>query len=432
MKIQIVSRHFPFGVSSGSGVYLMNFVRYLQQLGLEIECILLNSSFVSKGIFIIPYEVENLTFVFKDNLRVGRVLLRYSSWLEWLNIAPWLVYELLPNNKLKSIYRFAKKSLHQVYGHVDTSKKVHLQVEADALPTLEEISFAKAQFARFKPDVVIANYTCLGSLLDALPLNEAVLKVIVTHDIHHQRFTSFQQVGVDADRLNWDWEKESVELRKAQILLAIQEEDAKALKAMAPQCEVICMPMSTFCHSHTLKQVPGRCLFVGSSAPHNVHGLQWFLDSVWPIVLQSNPDCSLHVCGSVCDRIQGRFPNVRLLDRVEDLKPEYSAAEICVVPLLVGSGLKIKLVEALSYARACVSTSVGVQGLCEIAGSAVLVADPAIDFAAAVRLLLTNPGKRRWMEEQACKYVTRLSPEAVYQPVVERIYQHLPQTPSRL
>lgn len=445
IKVQIVSRHFPLG-NSGSCVYLMDFLRYLQQAGFEIECIILHSSIVSKGLLIIPSEVEKITFVAIDSLRVGRVLLRSRSWVEWIKTSPWLVYDLLPNNKLKNIYRFVKKRLHQVYGHVPTSKKVQLnvppssskaalsklKVETDALPTPEEISFAKAQFARFKPDVVIANYTCLGGVLDALSANEAILKVILTCDIQHQRFTSFQQVGVDSDGLNWDWEKESVELRKAQVLLAIQSEDAKVLKEMAPQCKVICTPMSASCHSHTVRQVPGRCLFVGSSALHNVHGLQWFLNSVWPIVLQSIPDCSLHICGSVCDQIQGRFSNAHFLDRVDDLKPEYSAAEVCVIPLLIGSGLKIKLVEALSYARACVSTSVGVQGLNEIAGSAVLVADPALDFAYSVCAILTDPGKRRWMEEQACRYVTdRLSPEAAYQPFVEQIYQHLHQTASR-
>ncbi|WP_157703494.1 glycosyltransferase family 4 protein, partial [Salmonella enterica] len=138
-------------------------------------------------------------------------------------------------------------------------------------------------------------------------------------------------------------------LRKAQVLLAIQEEDANLFQEMAPECKVISMPMSAVSHSNTVKQVPGRCLFVGSRANHNYYGLQWFLENVWSKVLQLNPDCTLHVCGTVCDLIQGTFPNVRLLGRVDDLKPEYGAASVCLVPLLAGSGLKIKLVEAMSY-----------------------------------------------------------------------------------
>jgi hypothetical protein len=429
VKVQIFSKKFLIGNFSGNDVYVLDLLRFLKKVGFEIEVILLNSSSSGKGLVIIPFEFEDITFLARDNLRVGRVLVRARSCLEWISSLPWLVYDLLPNN-FRSIYRSAKKRLQQMYGHRTTSKKFQLQ---DLAPLPEEIAFAKAQFARFQPDVVIANYVYLGSLLDALPSHEAILKVILTHDIQYQRFSSFQQVGVDSDCLNWDCEKESVELRKAQVLLAIQEEDARVLKEMAPQCQVICTPMPALCHSHTVRQVPGRCLFVGSAAPHNVHSLKWFLDHVWPIVLQSVPHSSLHICGKVCHRIQGMFPNVRLLGEIDDLKPEYGAAEVCLVPLLVGSGLKIKLVEALSHGRACVATGVGVQGLCDIAGSAVLVADTAEDFAAAVGLLLTNPRKRQWMEEQALQYVIeRLSPQTVYQPFVERIYQHLDQTASTL
>ncbi|MER3587042.1 MAG: hypothetical protein C4322_00005, partial [Mastigocladus sp. ERB_26_1] len=147
-----------------------------------------------------------------------------------------------------------------------------------------------------------------------------------------------------------------------------------------------------------------------------------------PIVLESVPHCSLHVCGTVCNGFEEAFPNVRFLGRVNDLEPEYSNAEVCLIPLIIGSGLKIKLVEAMSYGRACVSTSVGVQGLGEIIGSAVLVADTIEDFAAAIKMLLTNLDKRQWMEEQAHKYVTeKLSPKAVYQPFVDKIEQHLQQ-----
>lgn len=207
-------------------------------------------------------------------------------------------------------------------------------------------------------------------------------------------------------------------MSKAQVLLAIQEEDAHLFKEMVPQSEVICLPMSVESHSHTVKQVPGRCLFVGSATDHNHYGLQWFLENVWYIIIQLIPDGSLHVCGTVCNFVQGTFPNVHLLGRVEDLKPEYSEASVCLVPLLAGSGLKIKLVEAMSYSRACVSTSVGVQGLREIVGKTTLVADTPEDFAMHVHTLLNNPDKRRWMELQADEFVTqKLSPHTVYQPL---------------
>ena len=435
IKIQFITRGFPLAYYFGSCIYLQDFVGYLQQLGFKIELVSLNAPTTARGIFIIPSAFKKLSFSVKDNIRIGRFLLQSRAGLAWITILPWLIYNLLPNSFqriIQSINKSVKQRLLQRKSEtVNTGKKAQIQVEQDVFPTPEEIAFAKEQFVRFQPDVVIANYTCLANLLDAIP-DEAALKVILNHDIQHQRVTSFQQAGVDLDRSNWNWDLESAQLQKAQVLLAIQQEDARVLKEMAPNCEVIYMPMSGISHSHTVNQVPGRCLFVGSRSPHNVHGLEWFLENVWSSVVRSVPTCSLHICGNICTQIQGAFPNVDLLGEVDNLEPEYSAAEVCLVPLLAGSGLKIKLVEAMSYGRACVSTSVGVQGVPEIAGKTTLVADTAEDFAAAVRTLLTNADKRQWMEEQARKYVTeKLSPQAAYQPFVDRIKQHLQQVANK-
>ena len=188
--------------------------------------------------------------------------------------------------------------------------------------------------------------------------------------------------------------------------------------------------MAAAFHPHdATDQIPGRCLFVGSDIEHNVHGLRWFLTHVWPHITSGMPSAALHVCGTVCAKIDQIVPNVQCLGRVDQLAAEYAAAQVCLIPLIVGSGLKIKLVEALSHGRACVATSVGVQGVPELTDQAVLVADTPHDFARAVLLVLTEAAKRRALEAEARRYVIEtLSPEKVYQPLVERIHQHLEHT----
>ena len=92
----------------------------------------------------------------------------------------------------------------------------------------------------------------------------------------------------------------------------------------------------------------------------------------------------------------------------------------------MGSGLKIKLVEALSYGRACVTTRIGLQGLMELENKAVRLANTPELFAAAVAELLTHPETRRDMERAARAYVVdHLSPETICQPLVDRIRQHV-------
>ncbi|MDF5720853.1 MAG: glycosyltransferase family 4 protein [Rhizonema sp. PD37] len=429
IKVQIVSRGLPIENTFGGSAYILDFMRYLQQADCEIEYVLLNSS--PNGTipwYIIPTYLAALANVsVQNNLQIGRILLRFNSLSEWLTAPLLLLYNRLIPEKLKDFYRSARDERKKKLGHA-----IALQ-PWDTLVTPKELAFVNSRLVRFKPNVVVANYAWLGSVFDASSFDESVLKVILTHDILHKRVADFRRMGETSELSDWNWDNESAQLSKAQVLLAIQEEEAEILKKMAPSSEVIYMPMSVICHSHDTRQVPGRCLFVGSSSPHNTHSLQWFLENVWPLVLQVAPYCSLHVCGSVCKQIQGSFSNVCLLGRVANLKPEYSTAEVCLVPILMGSGLKIKLVEALSYGRSCVSTSVGVQGLGEIAGSAVLVADTAENFAAAIHKLLTNPEQRQWMEEQARRYVSeKLSPQGVYQPFLEKIEQHIKQLPNRV
>ncbi|BAY34809.1 group 1 glycosyl transferase [Nostoc carneum NIES-2107] len=427
-KIQIISRDIPVENRFGSAAYIIDFLSYLQKLGYQIELTVINSLADNKTPWqIIPPNLARLANVsVKDNLRIGRILLRFNSLSDWIVAPLRLAYNHLLPEKLKNIYRSARNKAQAARSNIKSSSIWGHPIKP------EEIDFANTRFVKFKPDVVIANYVFLADVLDSLYLDETVLKVILTHDIRHQRTVDFNNFGVRAFELVWTREKESIALSKAQVLLAIQQEDAKILQDMAPQCEVIKMPKSAVNYFHNNHQVSGRCLFVGSDADHNIHGLQWFLKNVWSIVLQSLPHCSLHVCGSVCNEIKETFPNVIFLGTLDDLKLEYSHAEVCLVPLPIGSGLKIKLVEALSHGRACVSTNAGVQGIPEVVDNAVSVADTAEGFADAIHTLLTNPDKRQWMEEQAHKYVIKnFSPQAVYQPFVDRVEQHLKQVTKK-
>jgi len=290
----------------------------------------------------------------------------------------------------------------------------------------KEIDFVARKLQANPPDALLANYIWTADVLDAA--SPETLKLIITHDVQHERTASFKAHNLDSQIETWDAETEARLLKKAQVLLAIQEEEAVSLKRLAPACEVITVPLPVLPQDCHTPQVTGRCLFVGSDQLHNIHGLYWFLGEVWPRILESVPQATLHVCGSICSLLSdssGQFQNVRFVGRVKEVGPEYAAAEICVVPSHVGSGLKIKLVEALSYGRACVTTRIGLQGLMKLENEAVRLANTPESFAAAVSEVLTHSETRRGMEQAARAYVTNhLSPQTICQPLVDRIRQH--------
>lgn len=416
-KVQIVSRYIPAENRSGHFTYLLDFMRYLRSARCQVELVALNPLFEEDTI---PAEVLNIADVQVRSL---------PQKAEETSQPQGTV------SKLKALFRPYYMRLPEQYVHA--VRKMYYRLRGmpiyetrnwDAQPCLEEMQFTAERIIAFQPDVVIANYTFLSDVLDVVPEASRVLTAILTWDIRYQRFADYQHAGYQNADSVWSKESEANLLRKADILLAIQKEDATALQEMAPECEILCAPMSARLSPTPYAQIPGRCMFVGSNVDHNVYGIQWFLNDVWPLVLAEVPTASLSICGSVCKAVQADVPNMRLVQSHGPWEEEYSAAEVCLIPLVVGSGLKIKLVEALSHGRACVSTSVGIQGVRELSDRAVLVADAPEQFARAVLAVLKNPKHRERMEEYARNYIIEnLSPEKAYQPVVDRIYHHAKQ-----
>jgi len=291
-------------------------------------------------------------------------------------------------------------------------------------PPPDGLLFARRKLRRIRPEVVIVAYAWMTDALESL--DSSVLKMVLTVDLLHERVRSFERLGMPPDGYLLSPDMEARMLGKAQVIVAIQDEEAQAFQRMLPDREVLTLPLPVVPQECGGRQIPGRILFVGSQASHNVEGLQWVLEEVWPTVVQAVPWAELHVCGEVCSRVGGLFPKVRFLGAVPNLGPEYAAAEVCLVPCTVGSGLKIKLIEALSFGRACVATRIGLQGLMELAGTAVALGDTPQEFGNAMCEILMKPSIRMAMEKAALDYVAaRLSPEAVCQPFLERIARHV-------
>jgi glycosyltransferase involved in cell wall biosynthesis len=427
VKVLFVSRDLPLPNTYGIGAYVLSLGNYLHQMGCEIEYIVLGIANNSPG-WIVPAEMDAIGRVVVDRgIRLGSHVLLSLAHPTWWLVAPikyaYLAY--IPED-IRQGYREIKHWLRPSSVELPTEAR-SLLPPAIAPPTDEDVEFVLKRQAAFAPDVIIVNHAWLSDLFRHLPYTDRALRVALAPDIMHQRKTDFEARGLHAGLGDWDEDIERTFLSNAEVVLAIQEDDAQVLRKMLPEREIICAPIAMPVRPRSrVSQSPGRCLFVGSYVDHNVLGLRWFLESVWPLILARDPQASLHVCGEVCKSVSRPFPNVRLLGQVENLDNEYGAAEVCLVPLHVGSGLKIKLIQALSHGRVCVSTSVGVQGLSVSADTGVCVADSPSGFSDAVHNVLNNPELRRQMEQGAYWYVeANYAPDNVFANFVHRISEHI-------
>jgi glycosyltransferase involved in cell wall biosynthesis len=148
-------------------------------------------------------------------------------------------------------------------------------------------------------------------------------------------------------------------------------------------------------------------LFAGSSNGVNQDGVKWLLTAVWPQILARCPTAKLMLVGTIGLSLKRLAlpPNTEMVGPVDDVAASYAQAHVVVNPLRFGTGLKIKSIEAMSYGRALISTSIGAEGLDDAVGRSITVADTATAFADACVTLLTDARQRRSQERAAIDFL---------------------------
>jgi polysaccharide biosynthesis protein PslH len=124
----------------------------------------------------------------------------------------------------------------------------------------------------------------------------------------------------------------------------------------------------------------------------NVEGIRYFIDQVLPRIRQARPQVRLTVVGygTPKDLAELAAPGVTVTGWVDDVRPYLARAAGVVVPIRMGGGTRLKVLEALSMARPVVSTAVGCEGIAVEHGRHLLVADGPADFAAAACTVLAD------------------------------------------
>ena len=124
----------------------------------------------------------------------------------------------------------------------------------------------------------------------------------------------------------------------------------------------------------------------------NQQGVMWLLDHVWPLVRKQHEEAQLDLAGRHMPEELVSMPErgVNVLGEVDDAASTYDTACAVVVPLHAGSGMRIKLAEALAAGRPVVTTSKGMEGLDLQDGVHVLVADTSEAMSDALVRVLTD------------------------------------------
>lgn len=127
----------------------------------------------------------------------------------------------------------------------------------------------------------------------------------------------------------------------------------------------------------------------------NIEGLEWFIRDVFPIILTAAPATTLHIAGRNGDNRWKQIPRQQIIYHGEVENAQKFAADkyICIVPLLSGSGMKIKIIEAMHLGKPVVTTQKGAKGMPTGTELHFYIAADAQQFADTVIELLQSPEK---------------------------------------
>jgi glycosyltransferase involved in cell wall biosynthesis len=265
------------------------------------------------------------------------------------------------------------------------------------------------------PDLVLCD-----TVFSAVNLPETQVPLVVNNpDVEFmilQRYLEFERnpairwyVRQEANKVR-QWE--TAVCQRAQVCMACSEHDRKILASLAPQTHVMLVPNVVNTDSYSPRYDGERRTLIfqgGMDWFPNRDAVEFFLEQIFPLLRSDFPDLEFIAAGrnpsaEMLARF-GHLKGVRFTGTVPDMRPYLEQATVCVVPLRMGSGTRLKILEAAAAGKAIVSTRLGAEGLDFSPGAEILLADEPEEFAAAVKSLLLDPQKRAFMAKSARQIV---------------------------
>jgi glycosyltransferase involved in cell wall biosynthesis len=297
------------------------------------------------------------------------------------------------------------KRLLQLRSLASTQSFERMQV---TMPELQQALNGVMAARRF--DIVNLEFTFLGhyDLRRAPPGESPPALVVDSHNIDFDLARQYARTGSLDRRLYYavNWRK----LRREELgtyadadgvylcSAADKERLCEAIPAACARTTVIpnAADVEYFQPRQTDPPPDGRTvLFFGlMSYVPNIDGVRHFLQEIWPHIADAHPDARCKIVGGGAppslQALAG--PRVELTGFVDDLRPHLAAAAAVVVPLRLGGGTRLKIVEGMAMGKAIVSTSLGAEGIEAVPGQDLLIEDEPGRFADAVNRLLAEPG----------------------------------------
>lgn len=367
----------PWPIDRGATHRTDQVLRCLLDQGFSIDLVCLNQS-----------EANATSRSISERLRQRYPKLRQISVRRHPNfIKRWSSNDALP--KIRYHAARAKDAVTWTAGRINSAEHCPPNFQALVQERLRQTSY----------DAVWFNY------LRVVPPNLSATGATVICDLH-----DYQTERIRADVLPklagwrrryylWRFAKsERATLNKCDIAIAISPiEAARFTRELNPRGQVVCIPATDDLNPKGEQRPDYDLLYVGSRSDANVAGVVWFLEKCFPQIVADLPLVRLLIQGTIINTpyLKGGSSSLRhgshitLAGPVENLASVYAAATLVVCPVLHGTDMKIKMVEAMAYGKAIIATSKAAEGIATDLGLETY--DEPEAFASACVATLSDP-----------------------------------------
>lgn len=310
---------------------------------------------------------------------------------------------------IEAIARKIRSVLQRIAGVAGLNKYRHLDLDLRLERNQPMLKVLNQYIEEHNIDIV--QFEFMSSIYYSLGIiNESVKKVFVHHELYYVVNQSRLPRNPSIDESLYyaiNKNRELSMLENYDAIITLSQEDTSRLKK-----EEVKTPIFTSFAQITPKSIEVKAtseindlVFVGPETHlPNYNGMIWFLEEVWPKILNHNPEIKLNIIGKWDKATQSqmleRYPNLIFHGFVEDLGSAISN-HVMIVPIREGSGIRMKILEAAQHLVPVVSCTVGAEGMGLTSGVNCYITDNSDDFAKHVIHLLSNTDSAKKMAQQA-------------------------------
>lgn len=363
MKLLQLTNKPPWPAKDGGAIGVMNHTRRFSELGHDVTVLSMKTLKHTADMNEIPLEIrEKVDFHFVD------VPAEISPWKALIN----LIFSRKPYNGIRFISDNYKATLKNLLtaNHFDIVQLEGLYM-CPYIPLIRQNS---------KAAIVYRSHNIEYEIWERTAAVSRGIKKWYLRNLAH-RIQRFEQSVIN----QYDW------------TVTVTQRDADMLKKMGNNKPLLVSPTGTDVKTmtSTMQQIEFPSLFhLGSLewAP-NQEGVMWFIAHCWPQIHEKFPSLIFYIAGrNAPEWLIKKFAvkGIKFLGEVDDARAFMSSKAIMVVPLLSGSGMRVKIVEGMALGKAIVSTTIGAEGIDIEHGKNILTANAPNDFVEQISSLIED------------------------------------------